>query len=314
MLGCPGAAVTGIKLDNISPALARRLNRWRSRDELTDEQPEPFRCAKHLPELLARFNGLGLDAVHSGTLITLEDYREVEQQLHRIKLAGLGRMSASIAHELRNPMNAIGHAAQLLQEAPKLGESERRMAAIIHNNIRRADRIIDEVMSLARRRPPRNETLLLNQWLRDWRAGFMQSRNDDRLRITLSVVPGDLAMRFDSDHLHQVIDNLAGNAYRHGASENGEVHIRVEVTYTEDGRVQLDFNDAGPGIPEAERHKLFEPFHTTSARGTGLGLYLARELCEANRARLRHLPTARGGHFRIEAVAARSALPNVSNW
>lgn len=315
MLGCPGAAVEGVKLDNISPALARRLSQWRSGGEQADEQPKPFRCAKHLPELLARFNGLGLDPTHSSTLITLEDYREVEQQLHRIKLAGLGRMSASIAHELRNPMNAISHAAQLLGESPELGAPERRLTAIVHNNIRRADRIIDEVMSLARRRPPRTETILLNQWLRDWRTEFMRARNDEHLRITLSVVPGDLAVRFDPDHLHQIIDNLAGNACRHGADETGQVHIRVEVTQAEDGRIQLEFSDTGPGIAEAERHKLFEPFHTTSARGTGLGLYLARELCEANRARLRYLPTARGGHFRIEALAAaRSALPNVSNW
>lgn len=314
MLGCPGAAVVGVKLDTISPALARRLSQWRSSGEQPDEQPQPFRCAKHLPELLARFNGLGLDATHSSTLVTLEDYREVEQQLHRIKLAGLGRMSASIAHELRNPMNAISHAAQLLQESPGLGESERRMAGIIHNNIRRADRIINEVMSLARRRPPRSETILLHQWLRGWREGFMQTRNDDRLRITLLVTPGDLAICFDPDHLYQVIDNMAGNACRYGTNENGEVHIRIEANHAGEGRIRLDFSDTGPGIAEIEQHKLFEPFHTTSTQGTGLGLYLARELCEANRARMRYLPTPQGGHFRIEAVAARRALPNVSNW
>lgn len=293
-------------LTQLSQPLASQLRAWRR------GRPDnrPFRPADHLPEIAARFSALGDDPRQANVLIALEDYSEVEQQLQHLKLAALGRMSASIAHELRNPLSAIGHAAQLLQET----SANPRLAEIIHGNTRRANRIIGDVLDLARRAPSRPEDIALRDWLEHWRSEFLMACGQPQPQIELTVEPEELTVWFDPAQLRQVLDNLAGNARRYGVAD-GESTARIRVIAQWHEATQcpvLDIQDAGPGVPEAEQHKLFEPFHTTGSQGTGLGLYIARELCEANRGRLQYLPSPDGGRFRI-SFAATVALQRVSN-
>jgi two-component system sensor histidine kinase PilS (NtrC family) len=215
----------------------------------------------------------------------------------------LGRLTAGIAHEIRNPLAAIGHAAQLLQESTGPGPSERRLAQIVHDNVKRANRIIGDVLDLARRDQLKPERLVLEPWLENFRQEFLRGRDGRDTRVAPDrVEPAELAVMFDPHQLWQVLWNLCANACQHGSRTRRNAANRAA------GR---------PGRPVAPDHfwtyatpelalrpdnvaKLFEPFFTTRTKGTGLGLYLARELCEANRAQLQYRPPPEGGGcFRI---------------
>ncbi len=300
-------APPGSSLPTLAPVLGKRLQQWRDRGTA---DAEPFRPAPHLPEISVWFTALGGDRSRSDTLIMLEDYRTVEEHLQRLKLAALGRMSASIAHELRNPLTAIGHAVQLLQESGADDSTSRRLAEIIHANTRRANRIISDVLDLARREPARPESVPLLAWLHDWRGEFLMACSEQAPQIDLGVEPEGLTVRFDPNHLRQILDNLATNACRYGVVAS-ETHARIRLQAWPDqarGQIILAVSDAGPGIAKTQRDKLFEPFHTTSSQGTGLGLYITRELCEANQARIQYVPGDRESGFRIRCLPGASSL------
>ena len=296
-LGWTGAG-TGMTLEALSSPLAQRLGAWR---EGAGPEAPAFRPAEHRPELIPRFTRLtGLQAAH--ILILLDDSEQAAERLQQIKLAALGRLTAGIAHEIRNPLAAISHAAQLLQESASASASDRRLAQIIHDHVNRANRIIADVLDLARRDRVKPERLMLAPWLEDFAQEFScDPHGPPPSGWRRTVRPDTLAVSFDPHQLRQVLWNLCANACQHGVRP-GEAP-RVELRACLDpgrGRPCLEVRDAGPGIAEENMVKLFEPFFTTRAKGTGLGLYLARELCEANRAQLQYLPIAEGGCcFRI---------------
>ncbi|MCC8999886.1 MAG: hypothetical protein LM522_10395, partial [Candidatus Contendobacter sp.] len=289
----------GMALDALSSPLARQLRAWRDRGGL--EVPA-FRPAEHRPELIPRFTGLSGQAAAT-TLILLEDSAQAAERLQQIKLAALGRLTAGIAHEIRNPLAAISHAAQLLQESANASASagDRRLAQIVHDNVRRANRIITDVLDLARRDRVKPERLALAAWLETFGYEFTRDLDGPPPIWNLTVKPDDLAVNFDPHQFRQVLWNLCANACQHGVRP-GEIPQITLCAGLENGqgRPFIEVRDAGPGIPAENVAKLFEPFFTTRSKGTGLGLYLARELCEANRAQLQHLPSAEGGScFRI---------------
>ncbi|MGB5063674.1 MAG: ATP-binding protein, partial [Candidatus Competibacter sp.] len=299
-LDCPQTA-PGLPLEALSPPLARRLRDWLDGDL---EYPA-FRPTEHRPELIPRFTRLsGRQA--ASVLVLLEDSQQATERLQQLKLAALGRLTAGIAHEIRNPLAAIGHAAQLLQESAGVGASDRRLAQIVHNNVKRANRIIGDVLDLARRDQLRPERLVLGPWLEDFRQEFLRGLDWPTPEWRQSVEPAELAVMFDPHQLWQVLWNLCANACQHGgrAGETPQIELRAGL---DDSRARpfLDVRDAGSGIAADNIAKLFEPFFTTRAKGTGLGLYLARELCEANRAQLQYRPPPEGGScFRITFTAA----------
>jgi len=264
-----------------------------------------FRPAEHRPELIPRFTRLsGRQA--TSVLILLEDSQQATERLQQLKLAALGRLTAGIAHEIRNPLAAIGHAAQLLQESTGLGSSERRLAQIVHDNVKRANRIIGDVLDLARRDQLKPERLVLEPWLENFRQEFLRGRDGPTPEWRQSVEPAELAVMFDPHQLWQVLWNLCANACQHGSrtGETPQIELRAGL---DDGRARpfLDVRDTGAGVAADNVAKLFEPFFTTRTKGTGLGLYLARELCEANRAQLQYRPPPEGGGcFRITFTAA----------
>ena len=300
-------AETGITLDALSRPLARRFWAWLDDSGL---EPQAFRPVEHRPELIPRFTRLsGLHA--DNILILLDDSEQAAERLQQLKLAALGRLTAGIAHEIRNPLAAISHAAQLLQESvsASVSASDRRLMQILHDNVQRANRIITDVLDLARRDRGKPERLMLAPWLEDFSQEFIHDLDGPPVEWQQTVQPDLLAVNFDPHQLRQVLWNLCINACQHGVRPGAtrRIDLHAGLDYRR-GRPFLEVRDAGPGVAEENIAKLFEPFFTTRARGTGLGLYLARELCEANRAQLQYLPLAEGGScFRITFAPLASA-------
>lgn len=248
----------------------------------------PFQSAPTSPLLQANFTQLDQE---QGDLILVfvDDMSKVTQQAQQMKLASLGRLTAGIAHEIRNPLGAISHAAQLMEESPSLDEGDKRMLDIIRRHSRRVNGIIENVLDLSRRKAANAELVDIPVWLQEFRRDFLQTQDDQSSpsRIDLVIDPDVPAARFDKSQIEQVLVNLCDNGLRYSQQQCGEKHIKLSAGTTEDGeRAYLDVRDYGPGISKEHRSSVFEPFFTTDKSGTGLGLYLARELCESNQAHL----------------------------
>lgn len=243
-------------------------------------------------DLRARFEAT--DSSDGEVLVFLEDVGRIQDQAQQLKLAALGRLTASIAHEIRNPLSAIGHAGDLLREERR-GEMQDRLLKILNDNVGRLDRIVQDILELGRRDRAQPEALPLAACLGDFVAEISHGEGLDPAIIAVEV-GGAATLCFDRSHFHQVLWNLVGNALRHSRKQAGSVSLRVYAG-SEAGQVELHVIDDGPGVPEDIRGQVFEPFFTTRAAGTGLGLFIARELCEANGARLELGPDAGCGHF-----------------
>ncbi|MDT8387673.1 MAG: ATP-binding protein [Thiogranum sp.] len=282
------------RLEQVLPELARQLELWQ-RDSTW--QPEPIQSPVTGTALLPRISRVAT-AHGSGALIFLEDSARLARQSQQLKLASLGRLTASIAHEIRNPLGAISHAAQLLAESEQLNPGDRRLTEIIGNHTRRLNSVIENVLQLSRRSASQPQALELAQWLRQFRDELVESERLAAERLSIDVEPDDISIEVDAGHLHQLLTNLCQNAFRH-AGEAGMVILQARRS--DAGIVRLDVTDNGPGIEPAVAEQMFEPFFTTAGSGTGLGLYIARELCEINRASLTYHPVSGGGScFRMQ--------------
>ena len=228
------------------------------------------------------------------SVLLVEDTTRAREQAQQLKLAALGRLTANIAHEIRNPLAAISHAAELLHEE-KRGADRERLTRIIQDNAGRLERLVADVLHLNRRDRAAAAPLSLHPWLGAFVAEFVANERVPAERLVLEA-RRESWVEFDPEHLHQVMWNLLRNAARYARPEPGAIRI-VLGGYAD--RVELSVIDNGPGVPAAIRGQLFEPFFTTEAKGTGLGLYLARELCAANRAVLEYVSGQAGAHFRI---------------
>jgi two-component system sensor histidine kinase PilS (NtrC family) len=279
-------------LVDLAPALAHALQDWLLGSAAASR---PVVARPGGAEVTPRFSRLGWFE-SSPLLILLDDTEQLREQARQLKLASLGRLSASIAHEIRNPLSAMTHAGQLLAEDPELRQDQRRLLDMIARHGSRIDQIVRDVLDLARRSPQPAAAIVLGEALQRIRSVYLETPGHSERVIDLPSVPEDWRVRFDADHLLQVLHNLWDNSFEH--AERPDVVVRLQASM-EDGQLRLDIRDNGIGIAEGVRERLFEPFTTTSARGTGLGLYLARELCELNQAQLRQIPQAAGAHFRI---------------
>ncbi|MDX1757277.1 MAG: ATP-binding protein [Marinobacter sp.] len=280
--------------------LRERLDDWQQQPL---QRSEPFRASDTSPMLQANFTRLD----HEGRdhiLVFVEDISKVTQQAQQMKLASLGRLTAGIAHEIRNPLGAISHAAQLMAEADHLDAGDRKMLDIIQRHSRRVNGIIENVLELSRRRAANTDLVDVAAWLREFVEDYHQIRetqSDGAPDITLDLAPNLPPARFDRSQLEQVLVNLCDNGLRYSKQQTGKASLTIHAGITDDGeRSYVDIRDAGPGIAPDARNSIFEPFFTTDKSGTGLGLYLARELCEANQAHLSLLDDDQPGScFRI---------------
>jgi two-component system sensor histidine kinase PilS (NtrC family) len=218
-----------------------------------------------------------------------------------MKLAAIGRLTANIAHEIRNPLGSISHAAQLLHEEPETSPGTRRLLGIIHDNTQRLNRMVNDVLGLNRGHAALLETIPVAQFVLQFVAEFIET---EKAAAQVFSVRADDALRvqFDRTHLNQVLWNLCRNALRHCRGGAGSVQILAQRV--RGGRaVKLDVIDDGPGVPALVRSGLFEPFVTTAPGGTGLGLYIARELCAANGAELEYVQSSIGTQFTLTCRA-----------
>jgi two-component system, NtrC family, sensor histidine kinase PilS len=283
----------GVKLRDVSLDLAMRLERWRLQPL---EKFSPFHAVVQNVSLETRFVSIGASEPKPA-VIFLRDVSRQQNAAQQIKLAALGRLTASIAHEIRNPLSSINHAAELLQEGEHVAPTDARLLQIIRDNSLRLDRMVQEVLNLNRREHANPEAISPKSYLSDFIEDFSQVERIPKTVFSLEIET-DKAFSFDRTHLNQVLWNLTRNAWRHCQQQDHSIRFCFSNLPMEN-MLQLDIIDDGPGVDPALQDQLFEPFFTTESQGTGLGLYIAREVCEANGGRLEYVSVAPGGQFRI---------------
>ncbi len=293
LLGGYGLMNSGMRLAEFSSTLDAY---WRHWQEDHPEPPPPLKVETTQRLLRVRLVQIGV-GINSGTLIYLEDLGRAQSEAQQMKLAALGRLTASIAHEVRNPLSAINQAAQLLEEDKVVAPAGERLLTMIRNNAKRIDRIVGEVLQLNRRDRQDPEVIDLAEFMRSIVDEIVQAEKMPEGCVVLQV-SSDLRIMFDRGHLHQIIWNLVRNAWQHCGKTAGSIRIAARNGYMGDA-VIFELEDDGPGIIGDLRGQIFEPFFTTRPGGTGLGLYVARELSDANGATLDLLARNPGAHFRM---------------
>ncbi|MEO0996977.1 MAG: HAMP domain-containing sensor histidine kinase [Pseudomonadota bacterium] len=293
-------ASAGEELASLSPRLAAEVRAWREADPdvprpaLAMDGPEGSRIDINIVPLASKDGGA------PPILIFMEDTTILAERVQQSKLASLGRLSASIAHEIRNPVGAMSHAGQLLSETGGWSPSERRLIDIIISHSERVSDIIDNILQLSRRETSQREVFGLAEWLAGFAREFAQTLELNEGEIAILRSDPALRVLIDKSHLRQVLWNLCDNAVKY-ASDGGAVLVELRMGRVEGtGRPYLDVTDHGSGIEPELVSNIFEPFFTAQRGGTGLGLYISRELCELNGAALSYRPGDDGGSvFRI---------------
>ena len=254
-------------------------------------------------EFTMRLSQLGIKN-QGVVLMYLDDTRMQSEKQQDVKMASLGQLTANIAHEIRNPLGAISHAAQLLSESTSLDKADERMIQIIQSNSKRMNGTIESVLNLSRKSNPNRENIRLKLWLNDFIKDFVVQSSLSKKQISLFLDVPNAHIQFDPTHLHQVMWNLCRNAEKYAKDNVAKLHIDIQGNHPRHTRdIMLNIIDNGKGVPDRNIERLFEPFFTTSTRGddgTGLGLFMARELCLSNGATLEYVKLPAGGScFRI---------------
>lgn len=234
--------------------------------------------------LKVRFAAVTLSDVEGDRIVAfLQSVSDIENRAQELKLASMGRLTASIAHEVRNPLSAIAHAAALLKEEVEPHAVSQRLLTIVDDNVERLNRMIEDILNLSRKAQHHGEAIALAPRLEEIVDEFRGIHGLPDGMVQLEGMGGH-AVRFDPLHLREVMVNLLSNAIRYASRKPGS--IRLRMLREPAGRIELHVQDDGAEISPEVRAHLFEPFYTTSRKGTGLGLYLARELCLNNGAML----------------------------
>ena len=279
----------------VDPQLAVSLDDWREGDTL---MPSPFKPERGHRTLLPRFTAL--DTGRDGdALLFVDDYTPMTQFAQSLKLNSLGRLTGSIAHEIRNPLAAVSNAVQLLVENEDMNDDDRELANIVLRNTNRMNDTVNNVLELSRRVPPTMEPIHVSEWL----TGIVKDFKESHAKSATLSIKGNFEppIMADKNQMKRVLDNLIDNALRHSEAASGDRTASIEVSGSRSPRLCfIDVIDDGEGVPEAAQARLFEPFFTTNPEGTGLGLYLCKELCESNGADISYRRTADGrSSFRL---------------
>ena len=291
-------ALPGALVGEVSPRLLYSLATWRQSDR-ADEEPSSFVAADGARLIQPHFAPLGGNDP-GPTLIFLEDTSLMAERVQQSKLAALGRLSASIAHEIRNPVGAMSHAGQLLAESPVMGADERHLTDIIRSNSERVSTIINNVLQLSRREATKPSRLTLGDWLEDFLEEFCETMQVAMTQIAVREEAPNLEVLVDPTHLHQAVWNLCDNALKYGRARAG-ISIEIKMgRLSPSGRPYIEVFNSGPVIDVTAVDRIFEPFYTGQKGGTGLGLFIARELCQLNRAVLLYESRGEDGNtFRV---------------
>lgn len=273
-------------------ALSEQLELWKINPK---RQPQPIVIPNSARQVQLNFAFLNPEP-ESDVLIFLEDNRQIVQRVRQMKLASLGRLTASIAHEVRNPLGAISHASQLLRESVTVTDDDKRMIEIILDHCNRVNLIIEDVLDASRHDDTTANLIDLKLWLRDFIDNYRATHElcDD---INLEVFTEQVKVKVIEGQLEQVLNNLFDNGLRYSHKQTGSATLLLQLGIeSKDGDElpYLHIIDDGSGIDEESESRLFEPFHTTESSGTGLGLYISKELCEANQSQLVYGRTSSG--------------------
>ena len=273
------ALAAGTLLLDCAPTVASQYERWVQ----TQTQP-PLKAGEKIRTNIGESSA---DEKKPGsTLIFLEDASAAAQQAQLMKMASLGTLTASIAHEIRNPLAAISTAGELLRETDNLAEQTVALAEIIDRHGSRLNRIVEEILEMGKIKPFDPQTVALGDWFSQFTQDFCLTHGLDQEALALEVAPG-LTITFDTNQLHQVVWNITENALQHCNRAHPFPWISITADYGyPTNQVVINITDQGPGVPADQLEELFTPFFTERDGGTGLGLYIARELCSANQANL----------------------------
>ncbi|MDP6993253.1 MAG: HAMP domain-containing sensor histidine kinase [Woeseiaceae bacterium] len=291
----------GMDVGTVSGDLAAYIKRWREDAETGLHTDLTVTEDEDSSQIKAHLAPLGKEEKRSGPLLVfLEDSSLLNARVQQSKLASLGRLSASIAHEIRNPVGAMSHAGQLLAESGTLSDDDLRLTEIIRTHAERVSHIIDNVLQLSRRESSRPERFALEPWLTEFAQEFSRTLELPEGELSVADTGPGVEIRMDPSHLRQVLWNLCDNAVKYANKADGGL-IELNIGRTgRTGQPFLDVLDQGLGVDPGTADKIFEPFFTARSGGTGLGLYISRELCELNRATLTYRDRESGGSiFRI---------------
>ncbi len=308
LLSLPEKTTENISLPKNSPEIASIFSRWMKGENANNNSITSIRNR----ELKLRFMPINQEqnAVNEGhhfnrnlgAVIFIQDWSQIQSTAQQTKLAALGRLTANIAHEIRNPLSAISHANQLMQEENVPGPTS-RILQIIEDNIQRIDQIIKDVLELNRRDRTHQEQIDLSKFLPDFYNQFCTVEKLATSCFQLEPCLDTQIVSFDQRHLTQILWNLCKNGWEHSRKQTKSLSLRcLAVSSTS---LNIEILDDGEGVAEQDRAKLFEPFYTTKSTGNGLGLYISRELAEANGANLYYQALPQGSTFAIHLKKSR---------
>jgi len=296
-------ANNSLSLQRDQPRILAALESWRE----SPQKDTPFLPSETGIDNIQISFRLLKEQEQENTLIFLNDVSSIKNSMQQAKLASLGHLTASIAHEIRNPLGAISYAAQLLSENSKLEKADHRMTEIIHQHSDRINHIIEDILRISRGGETVTGTIDLKQWLPKFIDNYCLSEHATADDLVLDLGPKNhesLLIRFDAGHLTQIMTNLVNNAQTHG-SKDKPVHIKVSTNVNH--RMKIEVADEGQGIDSKNLDKIFEPFYTTNHKGSGLGLYIVNQLCELNDASISVKQNSnQGSSFIIECQIAAS--------
>lgn len=280
----------GVELEQVAPALLDWFER-----SLAGESVQGQSLHLNDRDLRPALQLLGSNRPN-GALIYLHDEQELRRQAQEVNLASLGRLSASVAHNIRNPLSAVTHASQLLAESTELGAEDQKLLEIIRRNAQRLDEIVNSVLELSHRHRAELRRIELNSWLEEACDEYREHHQLSSQELVLQLPEAACYIAADPRHLRQILSNLADNAREHGKDAQGRIRMRWTLSVDTDAKAaEIQLCDQGPGIPAEQRQAIWEPFYTTAASGTGLGLYAAQALAEAIGARLGYSENPQGG-------------------
>ncbi len=300
MLGIPdNSKVIDERLSTISPPLFSQLSNWRPSNDKNNLQA--FKSKGNGAQIMPTIKRLS----NGDKLIFLDDMSVLTEHAQQMKLASLGRMAASIAHEVRNPLGAISQATELLGETGDIKEENQNLLQIIDRHCNRVNGVIDAVLQLSKNKVLNKESFLLDNWLENFVDEFCQNEGIQRHVIVLTLSASNVKVRFDQAQLRQILWNLCSNAYSYAdkSLENNKPQVLVRLRQVQDGletnKYQVDVMDNGPGVSATILPQLFEPFSTERKGGVGLGLHLAREMAHTNGADLSYVEDSEQTCFRL---------------
>ncbi|MBQ13403.1 MAG: PAS domain-containing sensor histidine kinase [Gammaproteobacteria bacterium] len=282
----------GYSQDRLPTAMNSQLEKWKSN---TARHLRPIQMPNSSKQIQLGFAFLNPES-KADVLVFLEDNRQIVQRVQQMKLASLGRLTASIAHEVRNPLGAISHASQLLCESENIVPDDKRILEIILDHCKRVNVIIEDILNASRHEESIRQKIVLKDWLEQFINEYIETHSDCG-DISLKVEPEDTEINVIAGQLEQILANLFENGLRYSEQETGIATLSIKAGIeNKDGDPQpfLHIIDDGPGIDEDIESRLFEPFYTTDSQGTGLGLYISKELCEANQSQLIYGKTKEG--------------------